>query len=69
MLTILAILLYLNVISPGGTYTTTEIYNDACQNQSQIQTIESNQNMLNQVNSQYGSSAGSIVVLDPDDVN
>ncbi len=61
---ILSILLYLNVISSPGTYTTTDIQNDVTANQQQVTLIQSNSTLLNYVVSTYKKQASGITVLD-----
>ncbi len=61
---ILSILLYLNVISSPGTYTSTQIQNDVTANQTQITVIQSDKNLLNYVITNYKKQASGITVLD-----
>jgi hypothetical protein len=61
---ILSILLYLNVISSGGTYTTTEISNDVIINQTSVNAVYADPSLLKNVISTYATKVVSITVLD-----
>ena len=61
---ILSILLYLNVISSPGTYTTTDIQNDVLNNQAAVSNVQSNTVLLNYVVATYKKQVSSIGVLD-----
>jgi len=61
---ILSILLYLNVISSPGTYTTSDIQNDVAANQQQVTNIQSDNTLLNYVVSTYKKQVAGITVLD-----
>jgi len=61
---ILSILLYLNVISSPGTYTSSQIQSDVTANQNQITVIQSDKNLLNYVLTTYKKQASGITVLD-----
>jgi len=61
---ILSILLYLNVISSSGTYTTSQISNDVTANQTQISIVQSDKALLNYVITTYKKQASGITVLD-----
>ena len=61
---ILSILLYLNVISSPGTYTTTDIQNDVDANQTAITSVQADANLLNYVVSSYKKKVAGINILD-----
>lgn len=61
---ILAILLYLNVIQPGCTITTSQIDADQKQYQEQFQVIQSDPNKQNQVMNQESPFISTIIVID-----
>lgn len=60
MIATYAILLYLSQIFCGGSYTQAQMDDIIQQNQTQINTIEANPDLMNQINSQYDSSANVI---------
>ena len=64
MQVILSILLYLNVISSPGTYTTSQIQNDLAANKPQVSVIQSDPNLLNYVVSTYKKQVSGISILD-----
>jgi len=64
MQVILSILLYLNVISSPGTYTTSQIQNDVIANQPQVTVVQSDSNLLNYVVTTYKKQVAGISILD-----
>jgi len=61
---ILSILLYLNVISSPGTYTSINIQNDVISNQTAVSNVQSNMTLLNYVVTTYKKQASGINILD-----
>jgi len=61
---ILSILLYLNVISSPGTYTTSDIQNDVVANQTSVSNVQSDPNLLNYVVTTYKKQVSGINILD-----
>jgi predicted phosphoribosyltransferase len=64
METLLAILLYLHVISPNSTYYRSQIDNDRMIYQQQINEVQNNQKMLNEATQQYETVVKTIIVVD-----
>ena len=61
---IIAVLLYLNVISSPGTYKLSEINNDINANTTRIQQVTTDQKLLHDIMSAYQKQVSSIWILD-----
>jgi len=64
MQVILSILLYLNVISSPGTYTTSQIQGDVTANQPQVTVVQSDPGLLDYIVTTYKKQVAGITVLD-----
>ena len=61
---ILAILLYLHVIVPNGTYTSCQIDQMQDANATQISNIENNNSLNDEIQIDYGPATESITIID-----
>ncbi len=64
MITILEVLLYLSLINPGGTYTTSQINTLYQNNNETIISIENDANQMSSIDMQYNVPATQITIKD-----
>lgn len=64
MESLLAILLYLQVVTVGGTYTDCEIYELENQHIEEVEAIRNDPVLYNQVQDEYSDDAATIFVID-----
>ncbi len=62
---LLSILLYLQLLFVGGTYTGSEIQGIVTAHEAQVSDIEANSDLTDEIVAQYGPEADTIIIIDP----
>lgn len=69
MSTLLSVLLYLHFLTPNATITQSGLNSIASANQAAIEQISSDQELLNNIASEYASQSESIIVINDDELD